>query len=168
MIRFGASQIFPLILLSVGIAALVIALGWDEPAAFQQISSNVWPVAVSIALIGLAAATFFENLREETAQKPVTRTEFELLEDLDDDETTPGPQGWLLVAGIVAAALLLETLGYWVVLSLLLLLLGSLLETRQKRLRVIVTAVLLPGAVFLLFTRVFSQYLPVGFLESIL
>lgn len=156
---FSLRQLFPLAIFLVGAGALMGALQWPEPAAFQQISSKVWPIALCCALMAIAIAIVIENLRPRQRKMAVDPLDF------DEDVATPGIHGWILVGGMVAAALLLNTFGFWLTLSLLLLALGWRLEHPGRRWRAVATAIILPGAVFALFTYGFNQYLPMGLFE---
>lgn len=143
----------------VAIVSLLIAVAYAaatfrlvEPAMFQQISAKLWPGVLAAALAICALLLMFDRgSQEESAPNA--------------DERSPGGiRVWLSVGGIFLSAPLLNYLGFWATGTLLMLFMAWLHEGWAHAARNVTVAIVVPGAVYLLFTKVFSQFLPAGIL----
>lgn len=97
-------SVFALLMLALGIAALVGAFTIHVPVGVQ-VGPTVFPIAVSVLLIGAAAAVLIGTLRGQ-------RADVEEAEDIDPDAKTD----WVTLAEIAGAVIvhlvLLEHIGW--------------------------------------------------------
>jgi hypothetical protein len=142
---------------AVAFILLAAFFGWEvarlpESVAFQQISAKTWPMVLVAAALVTGALLWFDDSRAETAA-PL---------DPDEDETPAGRAAWILLLGLLLTGPAMVYLGYWITCSGLMLLVAWLKEPADRLLRNAVASIVLPGAIYLLFTRIFEQFLPVG------
>jgi hypothetical protein len=151
---FGVEQLVPLTILSASALLAVLVSRMEEPAAFQQISSTLWPVTLIITLIVCSAVIFFENATGRVTSDP----------DEDDDRLSRGRQGWMLVGAIVLFAPAMFYVGFIVSSVALTFAVMLIFDGWNRPLRAVMTSILLPGFVYWLIADLLGQVLPVGIL----
>lgn len=96
--------VFALFMLVLGVLALIGVFSIHVPVGIQ-VGPTVFPIAVSILLIGSAVAVLLGVLRGE-------RAEVEEGEDIDPDASTDWPTLAKIVGAIVVHLLLIELIGW--------------------------------------------------------
>ena len=150
------SQIVPVLCVALAALTFAMTLRLPEPPAFQQLSAKVWPITLALALAVAGVAIFVENLRrtDSGGEEPSAGE--------GPDEVVRGRSCWIFVAALALAGPGFYVFGFWLTSVFLIAVIGWLKETRDRWLRAVLTALLLPTVVHLLFTRVFGMYMPVG------
>ena len=119
-----------------------------ESTTFQSIGTKVWPTILVVTLAIIAVAIFFDTPVED--------------DDPMKEEIATGWASWALIAALLLCVPVLMYFGFWITGSFLMATVAWLKEKRTHVVRSVIAAVVAPGAIFLLFTHVLEQYLPVG------
>lgn len=122
----------------------------DEVAVFQEIGPRLWPAVLSVALAAVGAAILLGAGRGGDMA--------------DAEEVGASGAAWIVFLGILLAIPVIMLLGYLPAGVFLMAVILFLKETREHVVRSTVCALLVPAAIYYLFTSVFDQYLPTGIL----
>jgi hypothetical protein len=152
----NVQQLVPLTILILGAVLAVMTSQMEEPAAFQQVSSTIWPTTLTIVLMLCGAIILIENVKRPELLTP---------SEEEEDRLPPGPQGWLFILVIALFGPAIFYLGFiiaGVALTFTTMVLFGAWE--KHRLQTILTSIILPGVLYWLITHVIGQILPEGIL----
>lgn len=157
--KIAPRLIFTFALLAVAAVFAIGIVQLPTVLSFQQISAKVWPTTLVIALAAVGIVYFLTSGEQPAAE---AKSHAEDDEENYEDETPAGPQAWLFVGALIVSGGLIPHLGYWVTASLLMAIVILMQAGAGKITRGLVICLLLPGALYFMFTQVLSQYLPIG------